>query len=283
MIKVIDPGFFSTIQDMGRYGVQGYGIPRSGVMDRYASGLVNALLGNAKGAPVLEITMVGPVLEFTTPTLICISGALMQPALNGDPIDNNSVIAVGEGDILSFGKLKKGFRSYLGVLGGFQTEFILGSYSMYKAITEQASLAKGDTLHSAQKQDIDMEGHSKLRVNTSYLNISVIEVYKGPEFDNLSQAQQKRLFSRSYTISKNNSRMAYQLEERIKNELNPIITSPVLPGTVQLTPSGQLIILMRDCQTTGGYPRVLQLKAASDDILSQKFTGEQIKFNLITI
>ena len=77
--------------------------------------------------------------------------------------------------------------------------------------------------------------------------------------------------------------MAYQLEERIKNELNPIITSPVLPGTVQLTPSGQLIILMRDCQTTGGYPRVLQLKAASDDILSQKFTGEQIKFNLITI
>jgi len=72
--------------------------------------------------------------------------------------------------------------------------------------------------------------------------------------------------------------MAYQLNERIENNLKPIITSLVLPGTVQLTPSGQLIVLMRDCQTTGGYPRVLQLCEKSISILSQKFTGNTIHF-----
>jgi len=75
--------------------------------------------------------------------------------------------------------------------------------------------------------------------------------------------------------------MAYQLKETLDNSLEPIITSLVLPGTVQLTPSGKLIVLMRDCQTTGGYPRVLQLKESSINILSQKFTNAKVKFKLI--
>ena len=76
--------------------------------------------------------------------------------------------------------------------------------------------------------------------------------------------------------------MAYQLIETFENDLKPIITSAVLPGTVQLTPSGKLIVLMRDCQTTGGYPRVLQLKALALDVLAQKFTGNNIEFVLKT-
>ena len=75
--------------------------------------------------------------------------------------------------------------------------------------------------------------------------------------------------------------MAYQLQESLENSLEPILTSGVLPGTVQLTPSGKLIILMRDCQTTGGYPRVLQLKESAINILAQKYTGQQIRFKLV--
>ena len=76
--------------------------------------------------------------------------------------------------------------------------------------------------------------------------------------------------------------MAYQLEGVFYNELDPILTSLVLPGTVQLTPAGNLIILMRDCQTTGGYPRILQLEESSIDTLAQKYMGQKIKFQLIT-
>ena len=75
--------------------------------------------------------------------------------------------------------------------------------------------------------------------------------------------------------------MAYQLEDPLKNSLQPIITSLVLPGTIQLTPSGSLIILMRDCQTTGGYPRILQLSEASINRLAQKSTGDKVRFELI--
>ena len=77
--------------------------------------------------------------------------------------------------------------------------------------------------------------------------------------------------------------MAYQLEKEINNQLEPIITSHVLPGTVQLTPSGKLIILMRDAQTTGGYPRILQLAETAINILSQKYTSNKLRFNLISL
>ncbi|WP_242204199.1 5-oxoprolinase subunit C family protein [Aestuariivivens insulae] len=283
MVKVLQPGFYSSIQDLGRYGYQNYGVPLSGVMDRYASTIANTLLGNTSDSPVLEITMAGPILEFCTSTLICISGANMEPALNKTPIQNNKALEVKRGDVLSFGKLNCGFRAYLAVLGGFQTASVMGSFSMYQGITNQISIGKGDelTIHSIPSPA--KKRHAVMRVNNDYLKANSLGVFKGPEFDLLSEEQQKALWSTTFTVSKYNNRMAYQLEEPLENTLAPIITSLVLPGTVQLTPSGQLIILMRDCQTTGGYPRILQLKASAIDVLSQKFAGNSINFKLRNI
>ena len=283
MIKVLKPGFYTTVQDLGRCGYLSCGVPLSGVMDRYASAVANALLGNSNVAPVLEMTMTGPILQFNCSTMICVSGAHMGPMLNDIPIKNNKAIVVAKGDVLHFGKLIRGFRAYLAVLGGFQIKYVMGSYSMYKNITDQIHVAKGDELQIEQNQTLNIEKYAKLRVNNAYLNKSSIEVFKGPECNLLSKSQQDALFSKTYTVSKNNNRMAYQLEEPLANTLDAIITSPVRPGTVQLTPSGQLIVLMRDCQTTGGYPRVLQLKASAIDVLSQKFSGNSIKFKCIGI
>ncbi|WP_242131851.1 5-oxoprolinase subunit C family protein [Aestuariivivens marinum] len=281
MIKVLQSGFYSTIQDFGRYGYQDYGVPYSGVMDRYACTMANTLLGNPKEAPVLEITMTGPTLEFCVSTMFCVSGAEINPTLNGSTIKNNKAIAVKAGDILSFGKLINGYRAYLAVFGGFQTEYVMDSYSMYKGVTTNTSIVKGDELEIEAMTSPTKNHHAVLRVNTSYLTEKNLPVFIGPEFDKLTESQQKVLLTKIYTVSKNNNRMAYQLEELLENMLEPITTSPVLPGTVQLTPSGQLIVLMRDCQTTGGYPRVLQLKASAIEILSQKLTGEPVVFKLI--
>jgi biotin-dependent carboxylase-like uncharacterized protein len=278
MVKVLKAGFYSTLQDLGRIGFEKYGVPVSGIMDKYSAQLANALLNNSKMDALLELTMTGPTLQFIHGTFICITGALINPMLNQEPIKQNHIVKVNAGDTLSFGKLELGFRSYLAVSGGFQTEMVMNSRSMYNQITHQVIINCGDELQIATNSNILEQTHSVIKVNANHFVTKNIKVYKGSEFDELSKEQQKLLFSQDFTISKDNSRMAYQLNELVENNLKPIITSLVLPGTVQLTPSGRLIILMRDCQTTGGYPRVLQLKEASINVLAQKFTGNTIRF-----
>ncbi len=279
MIKVLGPGFYSTIQDFGRKGFQQYGVPYSGVMDAYSAGLANHILGNSENAAVIEMAMTGAKLQFHVDTYICISGADMSPKLDENPILLNKNIKIQSGDVLSFGKLNSGFRCYLAVLGGFNTETIMGSQSMYKGITTLFNLSKNDELKINESNLFIDNKNASIKVNKEHFSINKIDVFKGPEFDLLQKNQQELLLETHFTISKDNNRMAYQLSESLENSLEPIITSAVLPGTVQLTPSGKLIILMRDCQTTGGYPRVLQLKESAINVLSQKFTGNMIRFN----
>lgn len=280
MVKVIKTGFYSTIQDLGRYGFQQFGVPVSGSIDLYSARIANAILHNDENEAVLEITMTGPTLQFNCDTIICVSGADISPKLNNKPIKLNSIVNIKKDDTLSFGQLKYGFRCYLAVFGGFQTEMIMNSRSMYKVITSQNVLSVNDELSISEHINSIIKSNASIKVNTAHFSSKEIKVYKGPEFDLLTKTQQRCLLSEEFSISKDNNRMAYQLVEPLKNNLKPIITSLVLPGTVQLTPSGKLIILMRDCQTTGGYPRVLQLKESSINVLSQKFTGNSIQFNL---
>ncbi|MEC3907809.1 biotin-dependent carboxyltransferase family protein [Tamlana sp. 2201CG12-4] len=280
MIKVLHSGFYSTIQDLGRNGYQEYGVPYSGAMDQYAASMANALLGNTLDSAVIEVTMTGATLQFQNETCICLTGADMNPKVNDINVLNYKVISIKTGDVLSFGRLKSGFRTYIAVLGGFNTETVMNSRSMYKGITSQHKLNKGDELSIAINDIVFDNKHAVLKVNKAYLSKFEITVFKGPEFNFLTQTQQHKLLTSSFTISNNNNRMAYQLEEVIENTLDAIITAPVLPGTVQLTPSGKLIVLMRDCQTTGGYPRVLQLKESALDVLAQKHTGKSINFTL---
>lgn len=281
MVRVIKSGFYTTIQDLGRVGYQDYGVPISGTMDHYSAQFANALLNNDKNDAVLEITMTGPTLEFHCHASICISGADMSPKLNDSSIKLNAAIVVKPNDIVSFGKLNYGFRSYLAVYGGFQTDLKLKSRSMYKTITDKFKIEAHDELAVNESQHNESNKNAILKYNSKIFNSNNLEVFKGPEFELLTPHQQDQLTRQEFTISSLNDRMAYQLKELFKNNLKSIITSPVLPGTVQLTPSGNFIILMRDCQTTGGYPRILQLKETAINVLSQKYSGQKIQFLLL--
>lgn len=280
MLKVLKSGFFTTVQDLGRLGFQHFGVPISGAMDLQAHKLANAILGNNNDAATLEMTMIGGTFQFLEATVIAISGASMQVQLNGKAIKYNQVISVNKDAILEFGKAAKGFRTYLAVKGGFANETVFESASMYPNITQKVKIEKADLLTFPISEEKNITQYATVKVNEAYLNNSVLSVFKGPEFDLLTKKQQEELFSKSFSVSKNNSRMAYQLNETLENNLQPIITSLVIPGTVQLTPSGQLIILMRDCQTTGGYPRILQLTETAINCLSQKFENGIIAFKL---
>ena len=281
MVRVLHSGFYTSIQDLGRKDYQHLGVPISGAMDLEAAKLANAILDNNEHCAVLEMTMVGPKLEFTCNSAVSVTGANLSPTLNGVRINNYLAINVNKGDVIEFGSLNKGFRSYLAVSGGFQTAFVLNSRSMYKGVTQTPLLQKGDMLAIESKNYVSNKNAS-IKPNTDYIENHIIQVYKGPEFYKLNEIQISSLFDKDFTIAKENNRMAYQLNELIENNLKDIITSLVLPGTVQLTSSGKLIVLMRDCQTTGGYPRVLQLSEISINNLAQKFTGNKIKFRLIS-
>ena len=280
-ILVLTSGLQSSIQDLGRKGFRCYGVPISGAMDKFSAILANKLLNNDEGMPVMEMTCKGAKLFFEDETFIVITGANMSPELNGNLIELNLVHKVKSGDVLSFGKLIFGSRVYLGVKGGFLTESKLNSNSYYDGITEKSYIEKGDRLRIA---DYDPDFHasaSKLKIKKSHFNTKIIEVTKGPEFNRLTKRHRLILLNREFSIDVLNNRMGYQLKKSIPSiENDEIITSIVIPGTVQLTPSGKLIIMMRDCPTTGGYPRVLQLTDLAINQLAQKRTGDKFKFKL---
>jgi biotin-dependent carboxylase-like uncharacterized protein len=279
MIKVLKSGLFTNLQDAGRLGFQSYGIPISGPMDKFSFDLANKILNNSLNSSALEITMTGPLLEFYKNTLICITGADISPRLNDIRIENNKIIEVKPKDRLSFGALVSGFRAYLGVLGGFKSNLTHNSSSMCFGVTKHVRLVKNDTLNY-QQYDFPLKEQFTLDLIVNK-NANHLKVYKGPEYDLLNDTTKKVLFSNAFSLSNTFNRMAIQLNEKLYNQINPIITSPVLPGTIQLTPNGTLIVLMRDCQTTGGYPRILQLDERSINTISQYKKDSSFYFSSI--
>ena len=279
-IEVLQPGLFSTIQDLGRYGFLKYGVPLSGSMDTYAAKIGNLILNNPVNVAVLEITQMGPKLQFRAATKIVITGADLSPEINKISVGNNSIHSINSGDILSFGKRKSGCRAYLSISGGFQSSESLKSKSWYEGITEFSKMTKGKSLAFESASVSGLDTHAKVKINSDYLSEKEIQVFPGPEYGYLYEKEKKLLASTQFSVDKKNNRMAIQLQETIQNNLDPIITGPVIPGTIQLTPSGNLIILMRDCQTTGGYPRIFQLSEIAMNIISQKVLGDKIIFKL---
>ena len=278
MIKVIDPGFYTSIQDKGRFGFQNYGIPVSGCMDENSAEIANQILGNLTSSALLELTMTGCSLEFKKDTTIAVTGSDMNAKLNNFSIQMYNKIDVKKGDLLSFGRFESGFRTYIAFQGGIKSEKVMKSRSMYNGITKSFKIQKNDKIvlnNSINKS----RGTNQEKIQKLILSDN-IECYKGPEFHKLSKENKENLLKKQFSISNNHNRMGYILNEKIKNNIKPIITSHVMPGTVQLTPGGKIIILMRDCQTTGGYPRILQLTNSAINILSQKMTNSEIKFNI---
>lgn len=279
-MEILRPGLFSTLQDTGRNGFLKFGVPKSGPMDSASAGIANLLLQNSAVAVVMEITQLGPKMAFSGPTEIAISGALLNPEINGTKVENNKVYKIHDGDILSFGKRKMGCRAYLAVKNGFQTEEVLGSRSWYTPITANERLKKGMRLEYKPYEREKFEMHAAVKSNEEIFS-EEIDVFPGPEFELLTSAEKESLQKNNFSAGMDNNRMGIQLQEPLQNSLEPILTGPVLPGTVQLTPSGQLIVLMRDGQTTGGYPRILQLSEKGINSLAQKLPGEQLKFIIL--
>lgn len=287
MLKVhfYKAGMLSTIQDQGRYGYQAMGIPVGGAMDQKAMQTANWLVDNAINNPVIEMTLLGAKMEFSTSTQIALTGANLSPLINGHKVAMYETLSLHKGDILSFGRYQNGCRCYLAIRGHWQIQSWLGSYS---AITNNFNLSPDSVIQkdkilsitplvSIPKRIIPLE---KRPVYDTSLEISVLPA---PEFSKFSNLTVGYFFSKTYKITSDSNRMGYRLNNPLVNfhPKHEIISSGIVPGTIQITSSGQAIILMRDAQTTGGYYRLVNVVSTDLDVLGQAKPGDKIRFILV--
>ena len=248
-------------------------------MDTYAAQLANTFLGKEADAAVIEMHFPAATILFEEETVICIAGADMMPAINENAIPLNQPVRINKNDVLSFRGLRVGARCYLSVLHGLKIDKWLGCYST-NILAEAGgflgrALTKNDVIEFDKASVAISEFFQKLDMSTNSLRF-----IRGCEYSWLEIDSQKNLERNNYSITKNSNRMGYRLEgdPLLRNNSDELISSPVTFGTIQLLPVGQLIILMADHQTTGGYPRIGTVISADLPLLAQKKAGDTIRF-----
>jgi len=277
MIEVIDAGFYSSIQDQGRMGYRHLGVPVSGAMDQKAFDLAHQLLGKTLDFSCIECTLIGPILRFHEPCSLVLTGAHMQAWVNENPIQNNTTIAILSGDVLKLRRATKGLRTYIKINQTIISPVLLGSTSFYKPLTQDAVLKKGNHIFWIKSDKAFDKSNARIRWDDSYLLSQDLEVEKGPEFNVLSKTVQQQIYQNDFLINSQN-RMGYRISSPFSMDSVSMLSGAVRPGTVQITPSGTLLIAGVDGQVSGGYPRIFQLTEEALTVLVQKKEGDYVSF-----
>jgi len=283
-ITVLESGFFSTIQDLGRYGYSRYGLCASGAMDVESHILANWLVGNPPGHATLEITAMGPSLSFDHNGFLAISGADMSPQLNQDAIPNEKTTAYHEGDVLSFQGLKNGFRSYLAFGGGIDTPIVMNSRSTNTRAKigglEGRTLQNGDRIPiGGATSDCPIRSIPASFIR-SWKNPATIRIMPGPDIKRFNSEALISLLSSPYQVSEQSDRMGMRLHGRpFQTDIQADIISAGIPtGTIQVPGSGQPIITLADGQPTGGYARLATVFSLDLPLLAQIKPGQYLRF-----
>ena len=276
MIRFLTSGIHTTIQDNGRFGYRKFGVPTAGPMDLLSAIRANSLVGNPLEAPLFEILLKGPIIRFEKEYTIAFCGNF-NLSINGKNASSKRIIQIKIGDELTIGNSKELMYGYLAIKGKLEVEKVLGSYSYYKGITKDHKIQKGT---SFEVLPVKFNQEKNAVIHQPNVNKNLFNVQKGPEFNTLNTYQQKLLFTTRYKLSENCNRMGYRFTSAKELSGKDIITSPVQPGTIQLTSSGQLIALMKDAQTTGGYSRILHMSENERSRFAQLRPYSEFKFKL---
>jgi KipI family sensor histidine kinase inhibitor len=277
VVRVRSPGIQTTLQDLGRYGYRDQGVPLSGVMDPILAGWANRAVGNPIDAPILEFAVVGPELECLTPATFCLAAPGFSPQRDETSIASGGPFRLEPGAHLRIGVGAGPVRGYLAVAGGWDVPRLLGSASSYPPLTPELQIRKGSLLSAGHLSSGDP---ILIAPDLSHLRARLLDVQPGPEWSQCSPSTRACFFETSFAVHPSSNRMAVLLDHAAPLAAREILTGPVQPGTVQLTPSGRLIVLMQDAQTTGGYARVLQLGPRGLRTLAQARPRTALRFQL---
>lgn len=287
-VRVLAPGLLTTVQDAGREGWRHLGVARCGVLDREAATLANRLVRNADDAAVLELTLQGPTLQFEHSARIAVCGAAaamrFEPAM--DSASTRSV-AIAHGrpielppGRLRIGTIRTGARAWLAIAGGFDVPLVLGSRSTDLrggfGGHEGRALRTGDLLHLVDPPALDGESP---RMPAWWIDPTAEAPDSPIRYIASAEPAARRLAAHAWTVSAHSNRQGLRLEgDAIAREGGECISAAVAPGTLQLPPDGQPIVLLADAQTVGGYPRLGHVIAADLPRLAQLRPGERLRF-----
>lgn len=286
-ILVSREGILTTVQDLGRFRYQRFGVNPGGVMDRTAARLLNTLLGNDDGSAVLETHYPAGEYLFEKKTFFAVGGADFHPHLSGKLIRNWTVHRAKKGDVLGFRQKLTGERAYLAVVGGFSVPSWLESSATN--LTAGIGGFEGRRLRTGDRISYpDGPGSvSLLTIGRSiipkYGRDVVVRIAPGPEFDRLTALSQTVLTGSRFLVRGESNRMGFRLDGPRLYGLSEaeLLSSGVTFGTIQLLPDGNLIVLMADHQTTGGYPRIATVAAVDLPLMAQLGAGGSVSLRLI--
>lgn len=289
-LRVRQPGAFTTVQDVGRYGYQEYGVPISGALDQFSYRVANLLAGNPLDAAAVEMTVLGPTLEVMEQGWLAIAGADLMPTLNRKPIANWRSIHVREGDVLAFRGLKGGCRAYLAMAGGIQVPTVLKSRSTFVdgklGGLDGRPVKSGDVLVSGEppsgSQPRELPRHFVPHYGKEYS----LRCVTGPQDDYFAPGTTRTFYENSFCVTERADRRGVRLDGpslHVRESVpESIISEANVPGGVQVTPDGHPIVLLRE-QTTGGYPKIATIISVDLSWVAQAKPGDTFHFRMVTL
>ena len=289
VFKVLDPGPLTTVQDLGRYRYQRYGVPLSGVLDKFSYRVANWLVGNEEGAAALEITFMRLKVEVLSHTQVAVCGAEIPFKVNQEKGQPWTSFEVGPGDVISFKQAKTGLRAYLAVAGGIDVPMVMGSQSTYVGAGlggfEGRALAKDDVIHRGHQPLLQRVRRLADTLRPPFERDITLRALPGPQDDYFDEGLDV-FFTNEFTVSGKADRMGYRLEGPTialkEGVARSIISEPSLPGGVQIPADGQPIILLVE-QTVGGYAKVATVITPDLDRVAQARPGDKVRFERIDL
>lgn len=288
-ILVEKPGIFTTVQDLGRYGYQRYGVNPSGAMDRFAAECAALLVGGSRTDAVLEMHFPAPRLVFQTRALFSLTGADFSARLDDRPLSVWHSYRAEVGSVLSFDQKLSGSRCYLDIGAGLTSAEWLGSQSTN--LTAGLGGFAGRRLEAGDVIDF-REGGSGLpelaiapSIIPKYHVFPTLRAIRGAEYARVDAEGQAAFETATFDISPSSNRMGFRLAGpsiRLEGDIQ-MLSSAVTFGTVQLLPDGQLILLMADHQTAGGYPRIAHVVSTDLPLAAQLGPSDRVAFHLIDV
>ena len=287
-LTIVAPGGFTTIQDRGRFGFQQMGVPTSGALDSFAFEMANLLVGNDASA-VLEITVMGPKLEIRKEMDIALTGAKMGMTLNDKPVEQWKSIRVKPGDYLTISQVQQGCRAYLAVNGGIKVPRVMGSFSTYVGGKiggfHGRPLQQEDTLETHDAPLLTSPRILPSEFIPRYPIHALIRVISGPQ-DHYFDMAKTPLWGSDYMVTTKADRMGYRLMGNplpIKENMpKSIVSEPAMPGSIQIPPDGQPIILLVE-QTVGGYAKIATVISTDLSKVAQTTPGDTLEFEKIDL
>ena len=281
-LTVLQSGTQTLIMDAGRPGHRHQGIPGGGAADKLSFAIANHLVGNKWDTPALECALGGLHVRFDKDYTIAISGAQMWSQNQGLNLPLNKAVQVEAGDILTMSFTRAGCRSYLAIAGGVKATTFMGSVSTYMPAKlgglDGGPLKTGDVLEIGTPQgEVQSlpKGHAPVLSNHV-----VLRAEQGPEWDYLSDASKRYLFTTPFYATTATDRMGSRLkgDQLALDTPLKMTSSPLLPGSLQIPPDGQPILALADGHCTGGYARALQVIQADLWLLGQIAPGAAVSF-----